>query len=240
MNNTNTYSRKVKVEESRNKKKALWFGFLTIVVLVLFFFYGFTALARLAVFLGDLKKGSQPVESNDTTPPIPPRFEPLPKATNKKQIEINGSTEPGATIELSINGKANELLANSDGEFRFAADLKSGDNIISAYSQDSAGNKSNETDTQTVILDTEAPSLEITKPQEGASFYGSKDRQLLIEGKTEENAQVNVNGRHVVVEGSGSFTFLMTLSEGENKLDIKTEDMAGNVTEKTITVTYSP
>lgn len=240
MNNSNTYSRKVKVEENRNKKKTLWFGFLTIVVLVLFFFYGFNALARLAVFLGDLKKGSQPVESNDTTPPIPPRFEPLPKATNNKELEIKGSTEPGATIELSVNGKVNELLANSDGEFRFTADLKSGENIISAYSQDNAGNKSNETETQTVALDTDAPSLETTKPQDGALFYGSKDRQLVIEGKTEERANVSVNGRHVVVEGSGNFTFLMTLTEGENKLDIKATDAAGNITEKTITVTYSP
>ncbi len=240
MNNPNNYSRKVKVEESRNKKKALWFGFLTILVLVLFFFYGFKALARLAVFLGDLKKGSQPVESNDQTPPIPPRFEPIPKATNQKQLEIKGSTEPGASVELSVNGKVNELLANSEGEFRYAADLKPGDNIFSAYSQDSAGNKSNETETQTITLDTDAPSLEVTKPQEGAQFYGSKDRQLLIEGKTEEDAKVNVNGRHVVVESTGNFTFLMTLTEGENKLDIKAEDLAGNMTEKTVTVSYSP
>lgn len=208
--------------------------------MAIFVLYGFGALANFAVFLGNLKKGGQPIESNDQTPPIPPRFEPISKATNKPEFEIKGSTEPGATIVLTLNGKDHDILANNDGEFHYEAQLVDGENIISAFSQDSAGNKSNEVQTQTIIFDHESPGLDIIKPQDGASFYGSKERQLVIEGKTEEEAKVNVNGRHVVVESTGSFTFLTTLAEGENKLSIKAEDIAGNITEKLITVTYSP
>jgi hypothetical protein len=235
-----SYSRKSKVEEKRNIRKAILFIFLTIGILVLFILYGFGALAKFAVFLGELKKGGQPVESNDQTPPIPPRFEPIPKATNEQELEIKGSTEPGATVILTVNGEDHDLLANNEGEFRYAADLLEGENIISAFSQDNAGNKNNAVQTLIVIYDHEAPKLELSKPQDGSSFYGSKERQLIIEGETDKETKVNVNGRHVVVESSGKFTFLTTLSEGENKLTIKAEDEAGNNTEKIVTVTYSP
>jgi hypothetical protein len=240
MKNTQTYSRKNKVEEKRNIRKAIIFIVLTIGILVVFILYGFGALANFAVFLGELKKGSQPIVSDDQTPPIPPRFEPIPKATNQKNYEIKGSTEPGATIILSVNDNDHDLLANNEGEFRYAANLVDGENIISAFSQDDAGNKSNVIHTETIIFDNKNPELEITKPQDGATYYGSKERQLVIEGKTDEETKVNVNGRHVLVESTGKFTFLTTLSEGENKLTVKAEDIAGNTTEKVVTVTYSP
>lgn len=240
MNNIHTYSRKSKVEERKNMRKAFLFGLLTIGAIVLFAFYGLGTLAKFVVFLGDLKKGNQPVQSDDTTPPIPPRFEPIPKETNKNNLDVKGSTEPGATVILVLNGRDYELLANNEGEFSFSANLVDGDNVISAFSQDNAGNKSNKTETQTVILDTSAPSLDITKPQDGSSYYGSKERQLVIEGKTEEEAKVSINGRNVVVETGGVFTFLTTLSEGTNALVVKAEDQAGNITEKTLTVMYSP
>jgi hypothetical protein len=235
-----TYSRKTKVEEKRNIRNAILFGVLTIALLVLFVLFGFGIIAKFVVFLGDIKKGNAPVVSDDTTPPIPPRFEPIPKATNNQQFDIKGSTEPGADVELTVNGEEHELLANSDGEFQYTANLETGENSIIAYSKDSAGNKSPETDTQTIVYDNTPPQLDITKPQDGASFYGSKQRQLVIEGKTEANTQVSVSGRHVVVDGNGGFTYLMTLSEGENALAIKVQDLAGNITEKDMTVTYSP
>jgi len=235
-----TYSRKNKVEEKRNIRNAFLFGFLTIALLVLFVFYGFGIIAKFVVFLGDIKKGNSPVVSDDSTPPIPPRFEPIPKATNNQEFDINGSTEPGADVELTVNGKVHELLANSDGEFQYSANLEDGDNTISAYSKDSAGNKSPETDKLTIVYDHTPPTLDISKPQDGASFYGSKQRQLVIEGKTESGTQVSVSGRHVVIDANGGFTYLMTLSEGENELNIKVQDIAGNISEKDMTVTYSP
>ncbi len=240
MNNPETYSRKTKVEEKRNIRKALLFSLLSLVAIALFIMYGFNILGRFAVFLGDLKKGSQAVVSDDTTPPIPPRFEPIPKATNKAALDIKGSTEPGASIEITLNGREEELLANSDGEFTYTADLHEGENSMTAYSQDSVGNKSVKSEAVSIVYDKTPPQLDVTKPQEGETFYGAKGRQLVITGKTEANTQVNVNGRHVVVEQSGNFTFMMTLTEGENTLTIKAQDMAGNEVEKVVKVTYSP
>lgn len=235
-----TYSRKNKVEEKKNIRNAILFALLTIALLIVFIVYGFGIVAKLVVFLGDIKKGNAPVVSDDMTPPIPPRFEPIPKATNQKEFDIKGSTEPGADVELIVNGEEYELLANSDGEFQYSANLLDGENTIAAYSQDSSGNKSTETEEQSILYDAKPPELEITKPQDGANFYGNKQRQLVIEGKTEANTQVSVSGRHVVVDANGGFTYLMTLSEGENSLLIKVQDIAGNITEKDLTITYSP
>ncbi len=234
------YTRRIRVEMKRNFRQALIFGVLTIIAIILFVFFGFGVLARFAGLLGDLKKGSQPVTSNDNTPPIPPRFEPIPKATNKNDLEVTGSTEPGATVVLSLNGKESEILANNVGEFRYTAHLSGSENIVSAYAEDNVGNKSVQTEVQKVIFDSEPPSLAITRPNDGDSFYGPKDRQLVIEGKTESDSQVSINGRHVVVENTGNFTFLTTLSEGTNTLNIAALDVAGNKTEKTLTVNYSP
>lgn len=213
---------------------------LTIITVVLFVVFGFGLLAKLAVFLGDLKKGGQPVESNDQTPPIPPRFEPIPKATNQRNFDIKGSTEPGATVKIEFNGEENELLANNVGEFHYTASLDTGGNTITAYSEDSSGNKSVKTEEQSIVFDNTPPTLDVTKPEDGAGFYGTKQRQLVIEGKSEVDTQVSINGRHVLVDGTGAFTFLMTLSEGDNNLAVKSQDIAGNIAEKTLKVTYSP
>jgi hypothetical protein len=235
-----TYSRRNKVEEKRNIRNAVLLGALTIGILILFVLYGFGILANFAVFLGDLKKNGQPIESNDQTPPIPPRFEPIPKSTNQREIDIQGSTEPGATVVMTLNGEESELLANSDGEFHYTAKLSEEDNLLSAYSLDDAGNKSNQTETQTITFDEKAPDLEVTRPTDGASLFGSRERQLVIEGKTEPDTAVSVNGRHVVVESTGNFTFLTSLSEGENPFTVKAQDKAGNITEKEFKVTYAP
>src|SRR6476619_2578659 len=109
MKNQYSYSRKTRVEEQKNLKNAFRFMFLSVVAVVLFVVFGLGLLAKFAVFLGDIKKGNQPVVSNDATPPIPPRFEPIPKATNNQEFDINGSTEPGAEVELTVNGKVHEL-----------------------------------------------------------------------------------------------------------------------------------
>jgi len=60
------------------------------------------------------------------------------------------------------------------------------------------------------------------------------------EGKVEENAKVQINDRVVVVESDGTFSFVTTLSEGQNNFTVKAEDEARNKVEKNLKVTYAP
>ncbi len=233
------YSRLKATEERKNIRKAFVFAFLTIATLAIFIFLGIPAIAKFAAFLTDLRKSGEPVEKVDTTPPVPPKLDPLPEFTNQVRVELKGSTEPGATVVLFINNKKDEVLANKGGVFTYSLPLNKGENTISALAKDSAGNESQESSTHKITYDDEPPEIEVNSPEDGTTYYGSKQRQIVIEGKTEELASVTINDRIVVVESDGSFAFATTLTEGENSFTIKAQDSAGNATEKSITLHFS-
>lgn len=233
------YSRRAKTEEKKNIRKAVFYGILTIAAFLALVFFGIPAIARFAAFLYDLSSSNQPVDINDTTPPAPPDINEPPEVISKTSVEITGNTEPGATVILFVNGNEEELLANRDGEFRYQWGLLDGENKISAKVKDTAGNESQETQTHTITYDDEPPELTIDSPEDGKEFYGSRERQITIEGATEEGASITINGRVVVVDSDGKFTFLTTLSDGENKFTIKATDKAGNETEKTLTLHFT-
>lgn len=234
-----TYSRLARVEEQKNNRRAFIFIVLTVGFLVLAFFYGIPTAAKIASFVGDLKKSSIPVDKNDTTPPGPPRFNALPEAVKEKELKINGYTEPGAIVTLSLNEGTQEVVADSDGNFSFSANLNKGENIISAKAKDQVGNESISSKVYTVIFDNEVPNLDISSPSDGTTFYGSKEKQLTIKGTTESGATLNINDRIVKVEDDGSFSYTISLNDGENNFHFKAVDTAGNETEKDLKVNYS-
>jgi hypothetical protein len=233
------YSRRLSIEEKRNKRKAFLFITLTFGALLAMFFYGLPAVVKFAAFLTEINQSSQPVEVNDTTPPPPPRIESLPEATKDEKIEIKGNTEAGSHVTLFLNDQEEEVLADANGKFSFSFTLSEGENHISAQTSDSSGNVSQKTETQVVSFDDKPPTLEVTKPVE-TEFFGSKQRQLVIEGTTEDNVRIQVNQRQVVVEQDGSFAFATTLSQGQNNFTVVAEDHAGNKTEKTFMVNFTP
>lgn len=234
------YSRLARTEERQSIRKAVFFTFLTVASILAFIFLGLPVLAKFAGFLTDLRKTGLPIERNDTTPPAPPRLESLPEYTNEFSVEIKGTTEAGATLILFLNGDEEEVVADKDGEFNFTFKLDKGDNTLSVKARDSSGNESQETDTYKIVFDNEPPELETTSPEDGKEFFGSKERQVSINGRTEEGASITVNDRIVAVDVNGNFTFVTTLSEGENNFAIKAEDRAGNSIETSLTLRFTP
>lgn len=234
------YSRLGRVEDQKNKRRAFIFIVGTIAAILLIFFFGLPVVARFAAFLTEINQSSEPVDVSDTIPPVPPRFEPLPEATSEFNIEIKGSTEPGVTVIISVNRKEEEILANKDGEFTYSFALLDGNNTISAIARDSSGNESQKSQVHEIEYDNDPPSLNITNPEDGSEFFGSKQRQTLIEGQTEDNVTLNINDRLVVVESDGSFAFATTLNEGENQFTLKAEDTAGNKSETSIMLHFTP
>lgn len=209
---------------------------LVLVAMVLILKWGIPLLISLAVFLGDLKSSSEKVEQVDNIPPIAPRFIPLPIATFSGQIKIAGFAEAGSTVKAYINSKpAGEVITGSDGTFEIEkVSLDEGKNGVWASAVDSAGNKSHDSEVSYVERDDKSPELIIDAPEDGIT---TKDQSLEIKGKVSESeAEVTVNGRFVVLSGTGAFTTKLTLSEGENKIIIKARDRAGNETEEELTV----
>ncbi|OGM16575.1 hypothetical protein A2V55_00050 [Candidatus Woesebacteria bacterium RBG_19FT_COMBO_37_29] len=233
------YSRLAHSEEKKNFRKAFLYILLTISSFALLVFFGLPSIAKMASFLTDLRKSSSPVEKNDTTPPAPPRFNTLPEATNKKSIGINGTAEEGATVKIYINDREESVLSDNNSQFNLSITLTKGENKISAVAKDLAGNESQKSDEKTIIFDEDPPKLEITSPENNKEFYGSKERQVVIQGISEEEISVTINERVVFVEDDGSFSFATSLSEGDNNFSIKAQDKAGNTTETSLTLKFS-
>ncbi len=234
------YSRQQNIEARQNIKSAVLYIILTIGAILLILFFGIPLIGRIAAFFHDLRTSSSPIDQNDTTPPAPPKFELLPEFTNKTTLEINGRTESGATIKLAVNDKVVEIVANSEGKFNYDWTLWKGENKISAKSVDLAGNESQETEKFIVQYDDEPPNLDISSPQDGASFSGSRSRQISIVGKTESRSTVTINDRIVAVDIDGNFSYFTTLTDGENKFTLKARDRAGNEVEKSLTLHFTP
>lgn len=234
----NFYSRKAVVQERKNIRKAAIYILLTIAGVLFFIFLGIPLIARTASFIAELRKSNKPIEKTDTTPPASPSIIPPPDYTNQPKVEIKGSTEPGITIIVKANSKTEEIISTKEGIFTYTFALSKGENQISFIAKDNSGNESQESQVYTIIYDNEPPEVTISSPQDGASFYGSKQRQIVIQGKVKDAETLKINERIVVIENDGDFTYAVTLQEGDNNFEITAIDKAGNQTTERLTVQF--
>lgn len=233
------YSRLEKVERQKNVKSAIIYITLTIAFLLFMAFFGISLFTQVAGVLFDLN-GSTTVDISDTTPPAAPFTQSIPEFTNKEELIVEGNSETGSTVSIKLNETKKEVVTDAKGTFSARLLLDKGENILIFTASDGSGNESLESRRWVVTFDNENPDLEITKPKEGETFFGSKQKQLTLEGKTDPEAHVTINDRVVIVGSSGNFSFPTTLSDGENSFNIKSTDKAGNQTETTVKVTYNP
>lgn len=61
---------------------------------------------------------------------------------------------------------------------------------------------------------------------------------VTVKGKTAPNADVFINEKELKADGSGNFSSVMTLEEGDNYIIVAANDTEGNYAEKEIVVTY--
>ena len=225
-------------EEKRNLRRAILLIVISIALLTVLAIFGLPLTAKFATFVSDFKNGNKVIQTVDTTPPGPPNLADLPQATNQQSLQISGTSEPLATVLLSLNGTITSTLADKDGNFVFSVNLTKGDNTISAQVKDQAGNVGQSSATYTVTFDNEIPKLDISSPQDGASFYGSKQQTVTITGSTKPGASVTVNDRLVRLNDDGTFSYQFNLNTGDNTLNFSVVDRAGNKTNKSITLHY--
>jgi hypothetical protein len=226
-------------DEKKTRNRAIFLGFITLLLIIILALWGVPFLVRFASFLGDIKTESEPAVASDTIPPLPPQFSFVPEATNSSSLVISGFAEQGADIEVYFN---DELLAETEadenGEFQIEKiSLNSGTNSLFALATDEAGNLSDKSKLLEVTYDNEPPTLDIQYPEDGLTVY---DQQLEIRGITDPEAKVTINGYLVMTESEGAFSHFIDLAEGDNQIVITSEDIAGNKTEKALTVNYHP
>ena len=66
-----------KLEEKRNLKQAIYFGLLSIALIVFLIFKGIPGLIKLAVLFGNYKSSDQKEENSNVLAPNAPTLEPL-------------------------------------------------------------------------------------------------------------------------------------------------------------------
>jgi len=237
------FSQKKENPSSSSKRKSpVIFGVLIFLFLAAFGIYKFGADLIIKFINLITPNGEETVleTTRDNLPPPPPQLDPLPEATNSAFLVISGRAEKGAELILFQDGEEKEKTSVGDeGEFAFnQITLEDGENIFLARARDGAGNESQPSLAQTVILDEQPPELTIDSPQDGETINDKKE--ISIKGKTEKEAIVMVNDRQVVVGLEGNFEASYFLAEGENEIIVVAKDKAGNKTEKTIKIKYQP
>jgi bacillopeptidase F len=238
---TSKFSLLSKKESKRNIRQAVFFSFLTIALVALIFIYGIPAVIKMAVFIGNLRSSTTPVESNDNIPPSPPIFKTLPEATNNAKINLHGFAESGSDVKIYLTGQSvNDVIADNDGNFSMDnLELTLGKNEITAMAVDNAGNKSRESEKLVVWYDNQPPELEVNQPAD-KSIITSENSKVEIVGKTEPEANLSINEHFVVLDSDGNFKYTFPLSQGENLINIVASDKAGNQTTKELNLNYSP
>lgn len=154
--------------------------------------------------------------------------------TNEPAIEVEGKASPTTTISLLNNGEeVEEVTVGEDGTFKIPVTLSEGENELQAVNYLN-GERANESETVTVILDTEAPQLTITSPTNGEKI---NRETVTVEGEVVDSHldYVEVNGQKATVT-DGRYAKRILLEEGSNNIEVKAVDLAGNSESKSITV----
>lgn len=223
-----------KKEESKAVKRIFYLFIVSFVLIVFLFTVGVQILGKFADFLEIIFKKDGTSEQN-TSLGIP-ILDSLPEATNSAKLSVSGFATNGQKIEIYLNDQRISETNIEGGKFVYDdLTLVKGENKISVKSaQDNQ--LSDFSQVKTVIFDNDEPSLEISNPQEGQIFSG--DRRIKVSGKTEKDAQVYANGFLASVSSSGDFEVQVPLNEGENTIEIKAVDEAGNSKAQTRKVQY--
>lgn len=139
--------------------------------------------------------------------------------TNVQDILVTGWTEP--SVALEVNGVA--VPVQPDGSFSTNFLLSSGQNIISVNATDIAGNSNSAQ--RSVNLDTMIPPLQVVHPVDGLL---TRYTSTVVQGNSEPNVTLTINGQLFEVEDNGSFDVVVALMEGDNLIDVEVCDQAGN------------
>jgi hypothetical protein len=208
---------------------------IMVFVIVSFLFFGPT----IGSFFGLLSSHRNDKPNIPTAKPVPPLFSNLPSATNQENFTVSGTAQAGYTVKLFVNGPEKaSAITGADGVFNFGdIRLNTGRNSITAKAIDQEGVESDSTLTYIVVLDTQAPKLEIESPKDGDTVR-NLDKRVLVKGKLDEKAEVKIGSSLVIMNEDNTFEYLMGLNEGSNKIKVEAKDAAGNTTTKEITVRY--
>lgn len=223
------------LQEQSVRNLLLGIGGIVIIFIMLFIFgpdllINFSLLVKKSSGTDDMKK-------QELTYVAPPVLNPMNEATKSATIIVSGYAGEKQEIRLYVNGKqAGKKQVDKDKQFSFSGvKLQKGTNEIKAKAVTDKDKESDYSEAVTITYIDEPPTLDISFPQDGQTI--SKDnRNIKLQGKTNEGVKVTVNDFWAISKDDGSFSYSLSLQDGENTIRIKATDAAGNETTKEIKV----
>jgi len=148
---------------------------------------------------------------------------------------VSVKIDSGDTITTGITKTA--ITGGYEFSYTPTTALADGEHTIAFNAKDNDGNAAAQK-TVTFIIDTVAPTLTITSPNNNIKV---NDATCVVSGTTNDvtssPVSVTINGTAATVGADGSFSKSITLNEGENTITIVATDSAGKSTTVTRTVT---
>lgn len=224
----------------KQSRKNFYLAFLGIVLVIFAVFkIGIPLLVQASLFIGNFNSTPETQKENPAFLQAP-SLSPLPNATNSATIKLTGFATPEKEVEIFVNNElTTKINTDKDGTFEIP-DLKllNGENILKAR-MISDDRRSEFSESLTVTFNDKTPTLEITNPTDNQTF-GKDQGKIEVKGKTDPDNQIMVNDFRAIVDSGGNFSYFLELSTGENKIQIKARNLAGNEIKVERKVTFSP
>lgn len=222
-------------EEKNLVKRIFYLSTFSVLLAIFIFTLGIPILSKFADLTGGLLGGGGDEKPKETTLTAP-IIDPLPEATNSAKLAVSGFASDADAVKIYLSDSPVGDAKVEAGKFEYKdLGLKNGENKISAKASFS-GKDSDFSNIETVIFDRDEPKLEIETPVEGQTI--SVNNRVRVIGQTDKDAQVYANGFLGSTDADGKFEVSVPLVEGENTIEVKAIDEAGNSVSKSVKVNF--
>ena len=145
---------------------------------------------------------------------------------NTELIPVSVELNDRYGVEFVVNGKVVDDIPLKDaGTYDYEVPVAEGNNEILTYIVDVDGNM--RSTAYSVIRDTVSPNLKLERNYDGAQTY---NQLVTFSGSVSDYSAFTINGSDVKVSGDGVFASEYELHDGENSIEFKAVDLAGNET----------
>jgi bacillopeptidase F len=233
-------SRLERVRSRKAGKQGVIYLLIALGLIVVTVVWGLPLVARLSGYL--IKTDGDPFVAEELRP-TPPIFSDIPEATYSAQVKIAGFAQPGLEVILYLNGAEYERkLVSESGTFIFdKVSLTEGENTAYAYATTAHELRSEQSKSYTIIVDATKPTVTIDTPKEGEVFRGQAQRITTFSGSVSElGSKVYIGERMVIVQSDGKFSLPYQLIEGDQEVQIRAIDKAGNEGISSIKMRWEP